>query len=95
MYSIRLSYIFYFRVTRIPSLHISSMNVSQSVECPLTSQNSGILRWNVASENGNGTGLFCATWKRFLTNRGSLEVCNCYSSYYIIYCNMRVHLGLP
>ncbi|XP_053379119.1 dnaJ homolog subfamily C member 11-like [Mercenaria mercenaria] len=67
-------------VSRIPSIEISAMNVSQSVECPLTSQNTGVLAWSLSTENGNGSGVFTTTWKRLLSSRGSIEVASTFGS---------------
>ncbi|KAH3755176.1 hypothetical protein DPMN_189864 [Dreissena polymorpha] len=53
---------------------INSLTVSQSVECPLTSQDTGIISWNVNAANGRGTGSFTTTYRRLLANRGTIQV---------------------
>lgn len=50
------------------------MQVSQTVECPLTRQDTGILGWNLSTENGNGSGVFIARWRRLLASRSLVEV---------------------
>ncbi|KAH3755204.1 hypothetical protein DPMN_189894 [Dreissena polymorpha] len=52
---------------------INSLTVSQSVECPLTSQDTGIISWNVNAANGRGTGSFTTTYRRLLANRGTIQ----------------------
>ncbi|XP_052760863.1 dnaJ homolog subfamily C member 11-like [Mya arenaria] len=50
---------------------INSMTLSQSVECPLTSRDTGTLAWQVNAQDGRGSGNFRASYKRF-TTKGTL-----------------------
>ena len=53
------------------------MNISQSVECPLTGRDTAVLSGNLSAHNGNGSGTVTGTFRRVLSHKGWAEVCYC------------------
>lgn len=56
-----------------PSIEISAMSISQSVEAPLTLRDTLTLSGNLAAQNGNGSGSFMVSCKRLLKSNGWIE----------------------
>lgn len=57
----------------LPSVEVSSMGISQSIECPLTTRDTITMSGNLNSANGNGSGNFLVSGRR-LVNKGWFEV---------------------
>lgn len=56
-----------------PSVEVSAMSISQSIEAPITRRDTLILSGNLMSSNGNGSGGFVVSGRRLL-NKGWLEL---------------------
>ena len=57
----------------IPHIEVSSMSISQSVECPLTVKDTAILSGNLSTQNGNGSGNISGTMRRLTSHNGWVE----------------------
>ena len=69
-------YIFFiFSDSPMPHPEISSMSISQSVECPLTTQHTAVIAGSLASQNGTGHGTIMASVRRIMSHRSWAEVC--------------------
>ncbi|XP_067659298.1 dnaJ homolog subfamily C member 11-like [Haliotis asinina] len=55
-------------------VEMSSMSISQSVECPLTVKDTAIISGNLSTQNGTGTGAFVASWRRLTSDKGWMEL---------------------
>ena len=58
----------------LPSLEISQLSISQSVECPLTTRDTAVISGNLSSHNGNGSGSILVCMRRVLASSGWAEV---------------------
>lgn len=56
------------------SVEISSMSISQSVECPLTLKDTMVVGGNLDTRNGIGQGMFSVVWRRLISQKGWSEV---------------------
>ena len=56
------------------SVEISSMSISQSVECPLTLKDTMVVGGNLDTRNGIGQGMFSIMWRRLISTKGWSEV---------------------
>lgn len=56
-----------------PSVEISGMSISQSIEAPLTLRDTLTLNGNLSTQNGNGAGSFMIACKRLLATNGWVE----------------------
>ncbi|XP_014784866.1 dnaJ homolog subfamily C member 11 isoform X2 [Octopus bimaculoides] len=58
----------------IPYFEVSSMNLSQSVEAPLTLNDTVTFGGNIEAQNGNGNGNMLMVWKRLLSDKSWAEL---------------------
>lgn len=63
----------YFSENFFPTVEVSSMSISQSIECPLTTRDTVTMSGTLSSQNGNGSGNFVVSGRR-LINKGWFEV---------------------
>ncbi|KAL3861143.1 hypothetical protein ACJMK2_007212 [Sinanodonta woodiana] len=59
---------------RFPTVEINNMNISQTVECPLTVKDTVVVGGTMSTQNGRGSGVFLATWRRLLSNKSWAEL---------------------
>ncbi|KAK3594961.1 hypothetical protein CHS0354_019884 [Potamilus streckersoni] len=57
-----------------PTVEINTMNISQTVECPLTVKDTVVVGGTLSTQNGRGSGVFLATWRRLLSNKSWAEL---------------------
>ncbi len=57
-----------------PSIEVTQMSISQSVECPLTTKDTVILAGNLANNNGRGSGHVTVTGRRLTSHTSWIEV---------------------
>ena len=65
---------FFIYRARITGVEVSSMSLSQTVQCPLTRKDTAILAGHLSSKNGNGQGAFSIIWRRLTSAKGWAEV---------------------
>ncbi|XP_012943726.1 dnaJ homolog subfamily C member 11 [Aplysia californica] len=56
------------------TVEISSMSISQSVECPLTLKDTLVVGGNLDTRNGIGQGMFSIMWRRLISTKGWAEL---------------------
>lgn len=56
-----------FRERSFPSIEVSGMSISQSIDAPLTTRDTMTMSGNISSHNGNGSGMVCAPFELSLT----------------------------
>ncbi|GIY59690.1 dnaJ homolog subfamily C member 11 [Caerostris extrusa] len=56
-----------------PSIEISSMSISQSVEAPLDTSHTLILNGSIATQNGTGSGNINCSWKKVFSTKSWFE----------------------
>ncbi|KAI1309440.1 DnaJ -like protein subfamily C member 11 [Halotydeus destructor] len=60
--------------TPLPSIEMSSLSISQSIDMPLTQSNTLVLSGSIASENGRGQGNFVTTLRHVVSAKTWLEL---------------------
>ncbi|XP_074654663.1 dnaJ homolog subfamily C member 11-like [Tubulanus polymorphus] len=60
--------------SELPTIEVSSMSISQSIDCPLTNQDTAILGGNLSTHNGTGSGTITASSRRILSDKGWAEL---------------------
>ncbi|XP_057292286.1 dnaJ homolog subfamily C member 11-like isoform X2 [Hydractinia symbiolongicarpus] len=60
----------------LPSIEIRGMTINQSIEAPITKDNTAVLSGSLQNQNGNGSGSIDVSLKRVFTNKswGEVEV---------------------
>jgi len=58
----------------MPTVEISEMSVTQSVECPLTVKDTATVGGHLSMRNGNGVGSLSLALKRVLSHTAWAEV---------------------
>ena len=58
----------------LPTIEISEMSVSQSVECPLTVKDTAVVTGNLSTRNGIGAGSIGLALRRVLSHTSWAEV---------------------
>jgi len=58
----------------LPTIEISEMSVTQSVECPLTVKDTAIVSGSLSTRNGNGVGTISLALRRVLSHTAWAEV---------------------
>ena len=62
----------------LPTVEISEMSVTQSVECPLTVKDTAIVSGNLSTRNGTGVGTIGLALRRVLSHTAWAEVIGLY-----------------
>lgn len=63
----------YDETNEFPEIEVSSMNINQQVEAPISTRDTIIMQGNMMTSNGNGNGSFVVCGRRLL-NRGWFEM---------------------
>ncbi|GAB6019049.1 hypothetical protein CHUAL_000676 [Chamberlinius hualienensis] len=61
-------------ISQLPQLEVSGMTINQSIEAPLTTQDTLTLGGQLQSHNGNGSGTVNCSWRRILSAKSWTEV---------------------
>jgi DnaJ family protein C protein 11 len=59
---------------RFPTIEVSGMSITQSIEAPLTLRDTMTMSGQLSTQNGTGTGSVVVSLRRLLSEKGWLEV---------------------
>lgn len=66
----------------LPTVEISELSVTQSVECPLTMKDTAVVSGQLSTRNGNGAGTVSVALRRVLSHTAWAEVIRLIVAYF-------------